>query len=221
VVVGHAGQGLDVADVARGIADAFAEDRPRPVVDELRDRVGALRGREADGDPLTGQEVGEQGVGGAVELWNRNDVAAQISDVDRRIVDRRLARAHAQRVESALEGGHASLQYRGGRIADAGVAIALDLEVEEGRSVVGAVEGVGDRLVDGHGHGFGRRIDLVPAMNGDRLASHAVTSDAGTASRLISRTTHSMSDSLVRKLVTHARTTGAPSPRRTSDIQAI
>mgnify|MGYP003693655007 CR=1 FL=1 len=39
VPVRHASQRLDVADVAGGIADAFAEDRPRPIVDQLLDRA--------------------------------------------------------------------------------------------------------------------------------------------------------------------------------------
>src|SRR5207253_2784135 len=98
------------------------------------------------------------------------------------------------------------------------VAVALHLEIEERRPMVGAVERVGDRLVDRYGHGLRRRIDVVAAVDRDGFFLHVVTSHSCNASRLISRTTHSMSGSLVRKLVTHARTTGAPSPRRTSDI---
>ena len=37
--------------------------------------------------------------------------------------------------------------------------------------------------------------------------------------RLIAPTTSSMSDAVVRKLVMHARSTGAPAPSRTSDIE--
>src|SRR5206468_1152067 len=121
-----------------------------------------------------------------------------------------------QRVESSLEGGDAPLQHGGRRIADAGVAVSFDFEIEQRSSMVGAVERIGDRLVDRHRNGLGRRIDLVAAVNGNRFAFHAVTSDSCKASLLISRTTHSMSDSFVRKLVTHARTTGASSARRTT-----
>ena len=55
------------------------------------------------------------------------------------------------------------------------VAIAIDLEVEQRRAMVGAVEGVGDGLIDRHGDGLGRRIDVVAAVNGDRFASHGLT----------------------------------------------
>ena len=133
---------------------------------------GAIRRREADGDALVRQQVGEQRVGGAVELRNRDDVAAQLGEVERpRSGPPPGPRLTHKRVDSSLERGDAPLQHRGGRVADAGVAIALDLEIEQRRSMVGAVERIRDRLIDRHGHGLRRRIDLVAAVNGDRLAS--------------------------------------------------
>src|SRR5207248_9881473 len=102
---------------------------------------------------------------------------------------------------------------------DARIAIAVDLEVEQRRAMIGAVELIRGGLIDRHRHGPRRRVAIVAAMNSNRLASHAVTSQSFPTSRLISRTTHSMSDSVVRKLVTHARRTGAASPKRTSEIQ--
>ena len=39
----------------------------------------------------------------AVELWHRNDVAAEIGDVRNRVVQGRLARANAQRFNAALQ----------------------------------------------------------------------------------------------------------------------
>ena len=210
-------EGADIADVPRRVPDAFAEDRLRLVVDQPLDGVGLIGFREPDGDALARQEVREQGVGGPVELRDRDEVAAEFSDVEHRIVQRRLPRAHAQGLQPALEGRDPPLQHRVRRVADAAVAKSLDLEVEQGCSVVGAVERVRDGLIDRDGYGLRRRVDLVAAVNGDRLAFHVVTS----MSRSISRTTHSMSASVVRKLVMHARTTGAPPPRRTSDIHAI
>src|ERR1700694_38675 len=100
-------------------------------------------------------------------------------------MNRRLSRGDAQRVESSLEGGDAPLQHGGRRIADARVAIPLDLEIEQGRPVVGAVERVGDALTDRHGDGLRRRIDLVAAVDGNGLAFHAMTSDSCNASWVI------------------------------------
>src|SRR5439155_17479894 len=41
-----------------------------------------------------------------------------------------------------------------------------------GRPMVGAVEGIRDGLIDRDGHGLRRRVDVVAAVNGYRLASH-------------------------------------------------
>src|SRR5919109_1611024 len=86
---------------------------------------------------------------------------------------------------------------------------------------IDAVECIRDRLIDRHRNRLRRRIDVVARMQGKRLVSHAATSGTGETSRLISPTTKSISDSVVRMLVTHARMTGGPPPRRTSDIHAI
>ena len=118
----------------------------------------------------------EQGVRRAVQLRDRDDVAAELGDVERRIIDRRLPRAHAQRFQAALERRDPPLQHRRGRVADPAVAIPLDLEIEEGRPMVGAVERIRDGLIDRDRHGLRRRIDLIAAVNRDRLASHGLTS---------------------------------------------
>jgi hypothetical protein len=72
----------------------------------------------------------------------------------------------------ALQRGDAALQHIGGGIADPAVAVALGFEIEQRRAMLCAVEGVGDGLIDRHGNGLRRRIDLVAAVNGDRLGFH-------------------------------------------------
>ena len=79
----------------------------------------------------------------------------------------------AQRVDAAFQRGDAAFQHRGRRIADAAVAIALDLEIEQRGAVIGAVELVGHRLIDRHRDRFGRRVGIVAAVNGHRLVLHA------------------------------------------------
>ncbi len=166
------GQRRDVADVAGRVADALAEHRLGVLIDEAGDRVRLVRFRETHLHALARKQVSEQRVRGAVELRHRDDVAAERRDVERRVVQRRLARAHAKRFEAAFQRRHAPLQDRIGRIVDPCVAEALGLEVEQGRAMLGAVECIGDGLIDRHRHGLGRGIDLVAAMDGDRVASH-------------------------------------------------
>ena len=78
----HLGERLEIADVARRIADAFAEHRLGLVVDQGLDRVGAVGSGEAHGEALLRQDVREQRVGRAVELRDGDDVAAAIGEID-------------------------------------------------------------------------------------------------------------------------------------------
>ena len=123
------GQRLDVADIAGRIADAFAKDRRGLVVDQLFDGRRPDRTRQSDLDALARQNVREQRVGRAVELRHRDDVAADLGEIEHRIVQRRLTGADAQRGDAAFKRGHAPLEHGGGRIADPGVAIALDFRL--------------------------------------------------------------------------------------------
>ena len=55
--MGDLGQGLDVGDVAGGVADALAEDCARLRADQARDVVHAVARRIARRDPLARQHV--------------------------------------------------------------------------------------------------------------------------------------------------------------------
>ena len=96
-------------------------------------------------------------------------------EVEDGIIERRLAGAGGERLDAALERGDALLQHDGGRVADAAVAVALDFEVEQRGAMVGAVERIGDGLIDRHGHGPGGRVGVVSAVDGDRLSLHRLT----------------------------------------------
>ena len=111
------------------------------LVDQLFDRFWRIRLRESDTDSLAGQKVSEQRVGGAVELRSGDDVAPQLGYILHGVGNRRLTAGDAQRIEAALERGDAPLEHRGGRVADAGVAIALCLQIEQRRGMLGAVKG--------------------------------------------------------------------------------
>src|SRR2546430_1183856 len=58
-------------------------------------------------------------------------------------------------------------------------AALFDLEVEQSRAMRGAVEGVGNRLVDGHGNGLGGRVAVEAAVQSDSLWSHCLASPVG------------------------------------------
>ena len=68
VFVCHPGQLLDVADISRRVANAFTEDGPRFLIDQLLYRLRAIRLGESDSDSLAGQQVGEERMSRPVEL---------------------------------------------------------------------------------------------------------------------------------------------------------
>ena len=184
MLVGDLGELLDIADVARRIADAFAENRAGLVVDQLLDRLGLIDCGKADIDALARQEMREQRVGRAVELRNGNDIAAELGDIERGVVQRGLAGGDAQRFDAAFERRDAPLQHRVRRVADPAVTKALDFEIEQRRAMLGAVECVGDGLIDRHRHGLRGRIDLVTAVNCDGLAAHLLHLNRSAAARV-------------------------------------
>ena len=165
-------QRRNIADVAGRIADALAEYRTRVVVDQLFDRGCGIVFGEADGDALPRQDVREERVGGAVELRDRDDVAAHFSEILHRVTQRRLAGCDAQRLEAAFQRGDAALEHRGGRIADPAVAEPLGFKIEQSGAVIGTVELIGDSLIDRHRDGLGRRVRRITAVDGHRIAFH-------------------------------------------------
>ena len=115
-------------------------------------------------DALARQHMGEQRVGGAVELRHGHDVAAAIGQVGDRIIERGLAGADRQGPDAAFERRDARFEHRRGRIGDAAVAIAFGFEVEQGGAVIGAVERIGDGLIDRHRDRLGGRVVLETAV---------------------------------------------------------
>jgi hypothetical protein len=166
------GELFDVADIAGWIADALAENPAAFLVDQRFDRVGLIGGGEANLDALARQDIGEQRVGGAVKLRDRDDIGADVGEVEDGVVQGRLARAHAQRFDAALELGDPPLEHGRGRIADAAIAMTLDFEIEQRGAVVGALELIGHGLIDRHRDRARRRLGLVTAVNSHRVAFH-------------------------------------------------
>jgi len=172
MAVRHLGDGLDVGDVAGGVADGLQEDRGGLVVDELLQRRGAVVLGETDIDALGREHVREQGVGAAVEHRHRDDVGASLGDGDDGVVDRRLASRKCEAGDATLHLSDALLEHVGGGVHDARVDIARDLEVEEVGAVLGVIELVGDRLVDRHDDRLRGRVGLVSGVYGECLVLH-------------------------------------------------
>ena len=155
-----------------GIADGFREYSLGVLVDQPLDRVRLVAVREPGVDALARQDVREQRVGRAVELRNGDNVAAGVGKVDKGIMQRRLSGRNRERADAALEIGHALFEYCRGWIGDPAVAISFGFEIEQSCAVIGAIEGIGDRLVDRNRNRFGYRIGVVAGVNGDGFVAH-------------------------------------------------
>ena len=139
---------------------------------KLLDGVGLVAVGKARGDALARQDMREQGMRRAIELRDRDDVAAAVGEIDEGEMQRRLSGRDRERADAAFEFGDALFKHGGGRIGDPAVAIAFRFEVEQGRAVIGAVEGIGDGLVDRNRDGFGCRIGVVAGVNCDGFVAH-------------------------------------------------
>jgi hypothetical protein len=164
---------LEVGDVAERVADRFAIQRLGLAVDQPFEagRVGMVG--KADVDAVLRQGVGEQVVGAAIERRCRDDVVAGFGDGHDRVGDGRLARGQGQSADAAFHRSDALFEDILGRIHDAGVDVAGDLEVEQVGAVLGAVEGIGGRLVDRYGDRLGRRFGAVAGVDGEGFEFHA------------------------------------------------
>ena len=120
----------------------------------------------------------EEGVRRSVKLRNGDDVVAVPRYVQNGVVQGRLTAAYAERSHSAFKQGDSPFEHVAGRVADPAVAVSLDFEIEQSRSVLSAVEGVGNGLIDGHGDCLGGRIDLVTAVDGERFVPQIPEGDS-------------------------------------------
>ena len=102
--------------------------------------------------------MGEQVIGAAIELAGTDNIVAHFADGLQRIKNSRHAGGHRQRTHTAFQLRHALFQNRIGGVHDAGVDVALHLQVEQIGTVLGVIEGVGRGLVDRGGSGPGSGI---------------------------------------------------------------
>ncbi len=171
----YLGQRREVDDVAERVADRFAEQRPGPAVDQLREGVRIAAVGKAHLDAVLRQRVREQVVGAAIERPCRHDVVAGLGQRLDGAGDGGHARCQRQAGHAALERRDALLEHVLRRVHDARVDVARHLEIEQVGTVLGVVERVRSGLVDRHGHGLGGGLGAVAAVDGDGFEFHGCT----------------------------------------------
>ena len=148
--VGDGGNGVNVRDVAVGVAQGLDKDGLGVLPDgplQLRQVVGVHKGGL---HAVGGEGVGQQVVAAAVDGLLRHDVVPALGQGLDGVGDRRRAGGHGQGPRAALQGRQALLQRLLGGVGEPAVDVALLRQVEPGGGVGGAVKHVGRGLVDGH-----------------------------------------------------------------------
>jgi hypothetical protein len=164
MAVRNLGDGRDVGHVARRVAKRFDEHRLGLLVEELFEALRIPVVRKARGDAELRQRVRKQVVGAAIQRGAADDIVACLGNGLDRISHGCLARGQRQRRNAALERGHALLEHVLRRVVDAGVDVARHLQVEQVGAVLGAVESIGHRLIDGRRHGARGRFGRVAGV---------------------------------------------------------
>ena len=156
-----------------GLPTDSAEQGARIGVDERSEIVDLVAAREARFDAVTPERVGEQRVRRAIELGRTDDIAASIGEGEKGVAERGLARRNGKGRRAALEQVDAPFQDVDCRIGDPAVAEPFDFEIEQRCAMIGALELIGDVLVDRRRHGARRRIVAKSPVKSDRLKSHS------------------------------------------------
>ncbi len=168
-LMGDGGDGRDVQHLAAGIADGLAQHQPRRGRDGLAEAVMVARIDEGRLDAEARQGEAQHVARAAVERGRGHDMAARAHQGGDGDVQRRLAARHAQRAGALLQRRHALLEHRDGRIGDAAVDVAADLEVEQAGGMVDVAKHEGRRLVDRHRPRAGDGIRVLAGMQGQRV----------------------------------------------------
>ena len=160
---------FQIENGAARIADRLAVKRARLRRDRRLPRREVARIAQGHFQRQFQQRLLELRDGASIEMRRRHNLVAGRKQRHQRDELRRHAAGHHQRARRALQRREPFLQHRRGRVADARVDVAVLLELEKLRRLVGAVEDVGGRLVNRHGARAGRGIGNVARMHHARV----------------------------------------------------
>ena len=130
MAMGDLGDSLEIGDIAGRITDALAIDRAGASSMSGSTSFARSLAAKRDRHALVAENMGEKRVGRAVKLMHRDDVVAALNEVCERVVDRRRARADAERLHAALERCDSRSSTALVGIADPRIDVAGDFEVE-------------------------------------------------------------------------------------------
>jgi hypothetical protein len=147
--VGDIGEGLEVRHVEPRVTDRLDEEQAGTAVDRSANLVEVMDVDKSGRHAPFGEGVGEQIVGPAIQCLRGDQVVPRAGQVQNAEGRRGLAAGQCQRGNAVLELGDSLLEHVVGRIHDAGVDVAEYPEPEEIGGMLGVVEDVARRGVNG------------------------------------------------------------------------
>ncbi len=127
---GHVGNRLDIGNIAGRIANGLGKNRRRFAIDQLFQVGRVVILGKTHLNPLLGQHMLKKRIRPAVEQRHRNDVIADFSQIQDRVVHGCGTGAQPQPANTALQGGNAFFQHIHRRVHDASINIARHREVK-------------------------------------------------------------------------------------------
>ena len=158
VLMGDVRDGVDVRDVAVGIAQGLQIDGLGVVLDgslQLGQVVGI---HEGGPDAVLGQSVGQQVVAAAIDGLLRHNMIPRLGQCLDSIGDCRRAGGGGQRRHAALQGGKPLLQHILGGVGEPPVNVPGVRQPEPGGGVGGIAEHIGGCLINRHSPGIGSGV---------------------------------------------------------------
>ena len=163
VLVRDGGNGVDVGDIAVGVAQGLQIDSLGVGLDGIL-HLGQVMGvDEGGGNAELGQGVLQQVVAAAVDGLLCHDVVTGLCQCLNGVGDGSSAGSGSQSSHAAFQSGNALLEHILGGVGQTAVDVAGVCQPEAVRSVLAVAEHIGSGLVNGHCAGIGRGIGLLLA----------------------------------------------------------
>ena len=169
VLVRQLGVSFDIEDHQGGVGHGLTEEQTGVLVHHGLDlSIGHVGGGESHLNAHLLQSDGEKVDGTAVDGGQGDDVLTGGGDVQHGGEVGGLTRGDQHGANASLHLGNLGLHAGEGGVGDAGVHVAVGLQVKEVAQVVGGIVLVGGALVDGQGAGLAV-LGLVAALYADGI----------------------------------------------------
>ena len=160
VLMGDFGNGVDIGDIAVGVAQGLEVDGLGVLLNGALDFRKVVRIHKGGGNAELGQGVGQQVIAAAVDGLLGDNVIARLSQSLNGVGDSRRTGSQSQGRHAALQSCQALFQYILGGVGQTAVDVARIRQAKPRRRMGRIAEYVRRRLINRHRSGIRRGIGL-------------------------------------------------------------